>query len=483
MGQLVAGMEALGTDVDQRYILKDMKTPEKSAYFRTRSQSMNDVEVDSVGTENDKTQSGIRKYWSVVDKIAGRPGQAISSVITEQRNPSGLFGEDRVKPVIDFVTQHYKKNSGNLQNRQSQYTAGIKKVFSSIDVSDLKESRKGAWKNYQHFYEHGGELYTSGSGSKVGSLVTNLAGNTIQSSPTVLLGNILEGTVKLPALYPTTFLQGLAKGIWKGKGIFKIPELEALGLYGREYAGKENAPIWDKIGTLIELSDVPFKNALYYAGELKGGESEGLRAVQRGAFLPRFGDLPSVYYSTAGRNDVRFLSYTVNTWKLYADFGKGLLTGSGEGRLKSAYGLSVLTSLPFALGGLRGGIPEPIANMIGVFSPDTKEVIEESSTPLSGFVQVGGVNRIGIAYSIAERQLKKSWSNFEKGGAALQDQDTTKAAGYFTQATLGLLPFTKSPLGDAQLQKLMNLGLDIARDDLDEPLNERLQNDFLPKPR
>lgn len=480
MGQLVAGFEAMGKDVDQEYILKSMENAEKAAYFHNRAKAMNDINREAVGTAADKEVTGINKFWKPLDDLAGRPGQLVSGIITEQRNPSGLFGEETVKPVIDFVTKHHQKYKGNLEVGRGEYFKGIKAVFNDLDTSHLKPSRQGSFEHYKDFYTGGGELYAESKGSEAGNLLTNLSGNTIQSSTTVLLGNILEGGIKLPALYPDTFLQGTAKGLWKGKGIFKIPELEQLGVYGREYAGKDNAPIWEKIGTLIEATDVPLKNALYYAGALKGGQAEGLRAVQRGAFLPRFGDLPSVYYTTAGRNDVRFLSYTINTWKLYSDLGKGVLFGSGEGRIRSAWGLGFMTGMPFVIGGLKGGIPEPVADVIGMLSPETKEFIDENKTPLSGYVKVGGVQRLGVAYSIGERQLGKVKSYFDKGAESLRDGDNTKAAGYFVRGTVGLLPFTNSPLGDMQLQKLLDLGLDVATDDLDEPLTERVQKDLFP---
>src|SRR3982751_6917717 len=47
--------------------------------------------------------------------LAGDSQKVAKDVFRSLRNPSGLFGEERIKPVVDFITKHHEDNAGDLK--------------------------------------------------------------------------------------------------------------------------------------------------------------------------------------------------------------------------------------------------------------------------------------------------------------------------------------------------------------------------------
>lgn len=388
---------------------------------------------------------------SLVKKLfVGDAAEIAGGIISSMRNPSGLFGEERIRGVVEFVRDHHAEYMDDLSAGRREYMDTIGQIFDEIDISDMSTAQQIAWDGYRAFYERGGELYGFEGRGALEKGVSNLTGNIIKSSPTVILGNIGEGAIKLPTLYPKTFMQGFAKA-WENGIIKKIPELEADGIYGVHYAGEQQG-MWEG---LIGLTDVPLKNIAYYAGELAEGSSGGARAVQRVAYTPRFGDLPSVYYSGGGRMAVGLLSYTINSYKMYAELW----------RSRNWQGLITYHALAGAIGGgVAAGLPKPVEEAIKAAFPESEQWFDENKGATAQLIQPGNITRLAVPFDIAKNQVQRGATNIGEGFEKTASGDI----GGLWDMALGAMKFssfTSAPIGDVNAQKILQLATDAARQD------------------
>ena len=463
VGKILGMRETDGLPVTMEH-LDAIDNAGKAHYNDVVNQWGSEVLDEAQPHEGDDTALNTAKNWFV-----GDAGRMVRNVIQAQRNPSGLFGEARIKPVIDFVTQHHANFADDLGAGKQAYMDEIGMVFDDINTDDMGPTLKEAWNNYRRFYEEGGELYRMSDISPMAAPLSNLTYNLIKSSPNVVLGNIMEGAIKLPTLYPKTFMAGLSKAV--EAGLFKeLPEMASKGIYDINERGNHRG-VWDG---LIGLTDIPLKNIAYFAGELEspGG---GARAVQRVAFLPRLGDLPSVYYSGSGRATVRLMSYTINSYKMYADLWKQAAQGN-VAPLVTYHALAGVFG-----GGVAAGVPAALQGVITTAFPDTKEWFDQNQGALAKMIQPGNVDRVGVGFEVANRQITGAIKNFKKAAEYAQDGDFGNAALEGGDALLRGLSFTSSALGDVNIQKALRLGKAVAQEDLTmDELPQEAQDKFLP---
>ena len=460
MGNLLGMRESEGLPVTMDH-LNQLDASGKARYNDTVTQHGADVFDEAPVHKSDNEALASASQW-----LSGDAKNVAKHVLQDYRNPSGLFGEERVKSVIDFITEHYAEYGNSPEGRKA-YMDDIGLVFDDIDTSDLSPSLQDAWNKYQRFYESGGELYSLNQRSGIEKGLNNLTGNVIKSSPTVIMGNVLEGITKLPTLYPKTFLPAMAEA--SKQGLFKkIPELEKKGVYGLNYGGEQSEG-WSG---LIGLTDIPLKNIAYYAGKLAG--QDGAKAVQNVAFTPRFGDLPGVYYSSGGRLATQLLGYTINTYKMYAS----LLAEAKRGNpapLITYHALSGLVG-----GGLAAGLPSVAESVITGIAPETQEWFDENKGPLAKLVQPGNISRLGVSLDIANRQGKAIVKNLQNGRNKLADGDS---GGVLDLADAGLaaMSFSSSPVGDLNIQKALRIAKEVAQGELDfEDVPDEAVDKYLP---
>lgn len=394
------------------------------------------------------------------DWLSGDSVPIAKGFMSSMRNPSGMFGEERIQPVINFLTEHFRQYGTELEAGRFDYFDYIDDVFDGIDIEDMGAGQLLAWNRYRDFYSRGGEFYRESDTGLIGQAMNNLTSNIIQNSPTVVLGNVAEGVIKLPTLYPRSFMKGFSKALEKGF-FAKIPELAEQGVYGR-FEGSDTG-VWSG---MVGLTDIPLKNIAYYAGEFADGD--GLRAVQRVAFLPRFGDLPSVYYTDTGRMGTRFLSYTINSLKMYSDLWKTLAKGN-PAPLITYHALAGVMG-----GGLAAGVPEGLEQLITIAAPETKGWFEENQADWAKLVKPGNITRAFVTADIANRNIQGFGSSAEKALTKLKAGDTVGASLDMGDGLLRGLAFTSSPLGDAMVQRILRTGREVAEGDLrsDEIMQE-----------
>lgn len=416
-----------------------------------------------VKAEADKQAKSFTSLWK------GDAPEIVPGILTDIRNPSGVLGEDFIKPVVEFITDHHAEHFDDIKAGRSDYMDGIHDVFDELDTQsdNLSDAQNAYYKKYKSFYMDGGELYNLNARSWTEKAVSNLGGNVIKSSPNVIIGNVLEGTIKLPTLYGKTFMQGMAKAA--ENGLFtKIPEIEAKGVYGVNYAGEQLGK-WEG---LIGLTDVPLKNIAYYSDLLAGGD--GIKGVQKIAFTPRFGDLPTIYHSGGGRMATQFLGYTINTYKMYGSLWQ-------EAKRGNIAPLVTYHALAGLLGGAGASVPAIGEGVWTTLFPDSAEWFEENKNPLSKLIQPGNISRIGVGLDIANRQGQRTVSNAQSGFEKLQEGDIKGGALDIVDSGLSAMAFSSSPVGDLNLQKVLRIAKDVANEEIYlEDVPEEAIDDFLP---
>lgn len=426
-------------------------------------------QVDRAGAMEHDSSAKPDQVISTLNHWAGDPLNTSKKLLNDLRNPSGIFGEEYIQPVHQYIVEHHQAFADDLFSKEakSAYYDGIEEVINSLP--DLHPDLEYAADRYKSFYMKGGELYGRDQGNAVIGAGSSLVKNTLQNSPTVITGNVFEGAIKLPTFYPTTLLPAIGKALQESGGnIFgKIPELEAKGVYGSSL-GLEDATLGSRFGGilkegLIGITDNPLKNIAYFAGELADGD--GLKAVQKIAFVPRFGDTPMVYYHSGSRLAVQFLGYTINTYKMYAQMYKDLFNPATAPT--AARQLITYHAMAGLIGGAGAALPQPIVEMIKRVAPDTEEWFDENRSPVAGLIQPGNIDRVFITGELASRQIKKLGGSILNTSEALGEGDTTTAIIEGVDTLLNALPFTNSPLGDAQVQKIKNIGKQVALEELD----------------
>lgn len=450
MGTMLGMRETNGLPVDLGH-LEQVDNSGKLRYAETVTQWGSEVYDAAKPKEGDTTA------LKVLEKQTVGTGKEVLSVakniLQDVRNPSGVFGDDVVLPVIDFITEHHEAHADDIQAGRKEYMAGIQDVFDEVDTDHMSPQLLEAWNKYRQFYESGGELYRLNERGALEKGISNIVGNAVKTSTGVGIGNVLEGVIKLPTLYPKTLLPALAEA-WQS-GMFKeIPELARKGVYGISYAGDKGQG-WRG---LIGATDIPLKNISYFAGKLHDGN--GLKAVQRVAFTPRFGDLPAVYYSGGGRMGVQLVGYTINTYKLYASLWQNALKNNDWAPVITYHALAGIVG-----GGATAAIPAPLQGLIETVSPDSKDWFEEHRGALTKLVQPGSINRLGAGYDIAKRHVQSIGKDFKEGQERLQQGD---ARGLLDLAMAGIstTSATNGLLGDFAVQKALRMAKDVIEEEL-----------------
>lgn len=431
---------------------------------------MTEISARGKAAEHDYNPSIFGQMLDYPDEVKN----LVKGVIQDVRNPSGIFGEDFVQPVHQFMVSHLEEFGDDLMSAESRQV-----YFDTIDdileeLPDVADELHYASDRYKQYYKNGGEFFNRDNSGAVTGAVSNVVGHTLQSSPTVVVGNVAEGAIKLPTLYPKTLLPAIKKVIEKTNGKIweTIPELEAKGVYGSSLGietsllGSRKSGGFLKNG-LIGITDNPLKNISYYAGEL-AQSGNGLKAVQEIAFVPRLGDIPSIYYSGKGRAAISLLGYTVNSYKMYGQMYKNLFKGATPAiRKKAAQELITFHVMSGVIGGGVGAIlPKPVEAAITAIFPESEDILDQQNK-LAGLTQFGGIDEIGVAYNMASRKGDKVVKSVKQGLEAAGEGDIKTVAIEGLHSFLSLAPFTSNFMGDAQIQKIIEMGRDFAMGELD----------------
>jgi hypothetical protein len=149
-------------------------------------------------------------------------------------------------------------------------------------------------------------------------------------------------------------------------------------------------------------------------------------------------------------------------------------------RTQALSSLVIMYGVTTGLGGQAALVPEPLEKMMVSVYPETKDWFEENRNEVTRLIQLQGVGRLGVGFDVAGRQSQKAYKSLLSAADALDEGDYKRFMADGGLAVAKLYMFTQSPLGDAQIQKGLNLARDIFLDDLDNDLNEEIKQSFFP---
>lgn len=431
-------------------VVDDMSVKEKSAFFETVREDAGEI-FDSADNLPQANHTGL-KFWEklIEDKTT------IKDFHTSFSNPSAILGESVVSDLDNLLTDLQADSATPFEIKQE-----VREFFDSVDTAayDWDAPQHRYFQKYRQAYEN-----PIGSDAKnwIEERLDSVTKGVIHLNPTIIAGNPVETLLKLPALYGTDGLKGIVMAAKEG-GIFtKHPNLVKQGVYGLEHAGEQSRGWFDKV---MQGAEVPFRNMWYYTGLVSGGnEAAGRLAVQKGLFIPRAADIPLAYQGALGRQQLRLLGYTLNTYKML----HGLAKGAVQGDKNALGGLAYYATMAWVLGGTAGAIPAPLTELIGLVDQDAEDFIKEDRRPLTGLIQAQGVNRIGITTDIFNRNLQVI------GKAASGDGVNPEDIVFATSALL-----LKSDLmNNKTVQRGVNQMMDVWRDE--EEIGPAAQETFFP---
>lgn len=409
----------------------------------------------------------------------------IKSIFSETLTPSEILGEDVVKPVLDYIQDHIKEFDYKTPEGRDQWYRDV------IDINDglLERASKNLsvekyeyLRKYMKHLKEGGPLYKTDSPFGIWKMAINMSQNATKNiialSNNVFTGNIVETLVKVPSeagienfgpAIGDVMKQGGKMGFWK-----RIPDVEKEGFYGlaREHGENELSRL-SQLGRIQEkaiekfqgLTDVPFKNIAYYAGERAYGKGGGLKMVEKLSNVQRLGNEPMMKWGETNSALSRFSHYTLGMYKMYGGWWKDAVGGNKDAwrKLVTYHGLVTL------LGGPGANIPAPIADGLMALNPDWEE-------DKPWLMQTWGAGRliqlqsvpIYVPVSIAINQSDKIKREWNKAGKYASEGDYGNAMTQMFQAGFSVLPFSNVPVfGLKPVQSVMKHSIDLAQQEID----------------
>lgn len=485
MGKFSAILESSGIDVDTS-VYKSLDVSGQAVYDRARTDFGSNTYRATNPGESEATQLGHLK--DTIDPVIPNRENLLAHIVNDQRSPSGIIGEDPVRKVTEFQSKHlqkFGKSIGEGKGR-NEYKAGIARVFKDIDTSKMTQHQQAYFAEYKRFYrDQGGVLYPEGAKQTASQrLVSNVISNAVTASPNVIVGNIVEGVVKVPALYGKELPAALPN--WLANPWKLHEDRAAMGLYDIAFPDELPQGIGGKItnalGKLNDLTDVPLKNLAWEVGLVRDGEAGALKAVEDVAFKSRLGNVPRGKWSVAGRGENRLISYSISAIKLHAGLLAKVIAkdSTAAERIGALTSLSVMYGMVGAIGGPAAVLPKPLEDLIVTVNPDAKESIEQYKTPFANLLQLSGVGRLGVGYGLLEQKTKAIGNSGKKAIEAYENGDLIGTLVHGSMAGLSFAPLSQSPLGNAQIQKAFDMGRDIVTEDMDEEIPEDALHRFFP---
>lgn len=411
--------------------------------------------------------------------------KAVGDALNELVTPESAIGDDIVKSIEALSEKHFLKYGDNLKAGKDEFIENVTELLSSIDTSKFTPNQQAFFNKYSRFYMQGGEFYKMNHKEGILGIVRNATSNTIKSSVNVVEGNVFEGVIKLPTFYPKQTLPAIVDALKQtGGNLFKeLPERAAKGVYGHNFSG-EAKDWWQGF---MGLTDVPFKNIVYSAGELAETGS-GTRAVEKVAFKPRFGNLPPVYYSEAGGQAVKLLGYRLNHYRMLHGMVMDAIGRNGASRV--ATGLQQIATHTVMTGLVGGFGATGVGQLLGILNPNWREEIGETRNSLASLVDTGGITQIGIGASITNRFIQNGYKHFadtwEATGATGDGFDPVQFTIGLTDVVMDALALgsTKTAFSDVAIQKAIKLARDtflgeVAAEDFWDEAQDRFK---LPNP-
>jgi hypothetical protein len=441
----------------------------KTLFHQIRSQSSAQA-LQKTSPKAAKTAEEIIEDVTDENADKGTIIERVKGGLLDVMKPADFLPEDVTGPVFEYLDNFFVANHQDMVGARKSYSAGIRKVLNEISetVDGLSPEAKGQAAHWMRDLREGYPFYGK-SGTILNNMTSNVVSNALDFSTNVLLGNPLEIIIKAPAVYgirPTFNGLGMLAKETKGNLWATIPELEQAGVYGMEMpkgkgkiASLQNAYnyINEKV---MNVTDRPLKNWAYYTGKAQNGN--GMEAVEKIAFKNRWGN--DARLGRSNRDAVTLMNYTFNTYYMFGGMAKNIITPGKRAEGLRQFGMwAGLTSL---IGGPAAVIPAPLAEVLKQ-NAEYAEFEKNYLFPTGKLIRPGGVT-FGVGYEMVNRAGDVWFRGLKKGAEKLSKDDPQGAMLDFADGGLGAATvFTRSPLGNLRVQKVLRNTRDLYEGDLD----------------
>lgn len=431
-------------------------------------------------------------------KFSEGTGIPIDDVLTETMRPHQIMGKEITDAVYD-LEQGFNKAfpNGDARNWQSE----MKKVLTELEQQALATNE-----DFKHAYirdyfaelrdgstKYGVERFQT-AGSKV---VRNVVGNFVGNNPKIALLNLVEVVPKglayaMASGNPKAFLTGIKKA-WQasgGKVLWRIPELEELGIYGNRqmsrFEGVRN--FQEKVGfdSIIDPSENFMKNVYYYMGEEINGVNGGWEAVEELSFMYRFGNTPKYLWRNTDKNFYALMRFSVGMLQLQGKMVHNFIKSALQGDYKTAGNL-LMAGTAFSVvqaiqTGTASAVPYPVDFVLPKdMQEDYKDYLAELDASLPGMnlmklatqtdyseaVRPFQMPSMGVGLSMAQSSMNSFGSQWQKAFEAGFEGDLLKGAVNLGSATLYGLQFGNLPFINYTTTRTVQSLVSAANDEID----------------
>lgn len=309
-----------------------------------------------------------------------------------------------------------------------------KQIWESVAVPEIEKLKLSAagkvdpiygdyLEKYFDFQTQGGQLYANKGGQSVlNVLVRNAVGNLVSWNPMIATLNVFEYVPKATSYAlmngqsPTVVLKAMGNLMRKtgGNPFGRVAEWEARGIYGTGPANTN--PL-----NFLERSEDLLRNLSASLGDVMGQAPE--LAVEKVAFVNRFGNELQPYWSLAGSESVSLMRFAFASNKMYLNFLSQMVSGLRNNDMaqagKAASALAMFSIATAIQTGATSAIPVPVAFVLKKADPDTYEAIKEfdQENPalniakylgldISEKIQPVGGFALGVGYNIATTDVQ-----------------------------------------------------------------------------
>lgn len=421
-------------NVDEKAVDNVIKNPQSKARF-ARGAATYDEAVSKIRQFGNSYRDEAFSFWK--DFTGTDPTRLGASL----RDPESILGPEAVRAVEALYLDHV-----------SRYGRDAKQVWNQLykpQVQRLKAAYLNGvppqLKHYatQYFDAHlaGADLYGNlGKSNPMSTLAKNAVGNLVAWNPLIATLNAFEFLPKAAAFAEIVAGPGGSAYVMKAMRRYaqktglnfakRVDDYDRLGIYGE-----------NKGFQLLELTENPLRGMGYELGEVlreAGFDTNGRIALEKVAFVPRFGNRANIYSTLAGADSVALMRFTIGAWKMYG----GMVQQALQGNPGAITGLLLFSAITAVQSGGSSAIPSPIALLMDKIDPSMREEFDQWTEDSLGFnlakkmgIDIGDKAAPlpsfapGVAYSILTQDVAGGAKNIATGiGEAVQGEPALGAA-------------------------------------------------------
>jgi hypothetical protein len=449
LGLLSSYAKQLGAKVNETELFNNLKDVHaKAAYAKA------DIRYTESLGQNAKPPTGYTAKGLEFMKNLGFPELGLYAHIA---NPDAILGNgitDKIEALYHQHLENVKTHGWDYDKARYEFQQTVKpqiqKMYGDAYLSLMKTApeKLDYMDKYFTAHQNGGALYGTWQPSgPIGKMARNLIKNFIDWNPALVMYHSLEFVPKALAysiehgnpINGPAALFGAMGDFWKATGgnfTKHIPELEAKGVYGTHDSG----PGFNGIHRLVDVSENPIRGLSYFLGQRLG--TGGSHAVEKVAFVHRFGNEPLSAIDGTGFNELGLMRYSIAQGKMYLHL---LQNVKNPNALAALTAFSLMNTIQT---GAKSAIPLPVQQLM---PPEWKNSLDELdkvlptnliqkmfNTDLSGKASPLAMPQVGVPLAMVADTLKSTGSNFKQASEAMRAGDPKAAATRIVQALFGI---------------------------------------------